>query len=253
MRNFEAIVSTIHGMIRFRTINGFEMIHNKPPTGPIAIMVENETSMKMSKKMQENNGLEEIIINSRYADQVVWIAVGLPYKLKDELTTLLKENVDIFMWDATIITGVPKQLVEHKINERPGSKPIQQKKRGQSKDIYKAINDEADKLVKAGIVQELLFPSWVANPVLVKKGDGKWRMCIDFTNPNKACPKDCYSLPSINEKIESLHGHKWKSFLDAYKGYHKIHMHNGDEEKRPFHTDRGAFCYIKIPFGQRNV
>lgn len=90
-------------------------------------------------------------------------------------------------------------------------------------------------------------------PGIGKKGDGQWTMFIDFTNLNKACPKDCYPLLSIDEKIESLHGHKWKSFLDAYKGYHQIHMHKGDEEKPFFHTDRGTFCYIKISFGLRNA
>lgn len=59
-------------------------------------------------------------------------------------------------------------------------------------------------------------------------------MGVDFTDFNKACPKGCYPLLSIDKKIESLHGHKWKSFLDAYKGYHQIHMHREDEEKLHF-------------------
>nr|KAJ0202518.1 hypothetical protein LSAT_V11C500266950 [Lactuca sativa] len=78
------------------------------------------------------------------------------------------------------------------------------RKKGQSIDMNKSINDELDKLEKAGILRESLFPSWVANPVLT---------CIDFTNLNKSYPKDFYSLPSIDEKIESLHGHKWIFFM----------------------------------------
>lgn len=78
-------------------------------------------------------------------------------------------------------------------------------------------------------------------------------MFIDFMNLKFACPKDCYPLPSINGKIDSLNGHKWKIFLDAYKGYRQIHIHDGDEEKTSFHTERGTFCYIKMSFRLRNA
>lgn len=71
------------------------------------------------------------------------------------------------------MTGVARQLIKHRLNEKTGSKPIRQKKRGRSKERNKAIDDEVEKLVKVGIVEESLFPSWVANPILVKKGNGK--------------------------------------------------------------------------------
>ncbi|GKA50036.1 reverse transcriptase domain-containing protein [Tanacetum coccineum] len=78
-------------------------------------------------------------------------------------------------------------------------------------------------------------------------------MCIDFKDLNKACPKDLYPLPKIDWKIESLMGFKYKCFLDAYKGYHKIQMTKKDEEKTTFHTDEGVFCYTKMPFGLKNA
>ena len=88
---------------------------------------------------------------------------------------------------------------------------------------------------------------------MVKKSYGTWRMCIDFTNLNKACPKDSYPLPEIERKIESLEGFKLKCFLDAYKGYHQIRMAKEDEEKTSFHTEQGTFCYVKMSFGLKNV
>ncbi|GKC63234.1 reverse transcriptase domain-containing protein [Tanacetum coccineum] len=97
------------------------------------------------------------------------------------------------------------------------------------------------------------YPTWVANPVLVKKADGSWRMCIDFKDLNKACPKDLYLLPKIDWKIESLMGFKYKCLLDAYKGYHQIHMSKKEEEKMAFHTDKGFFWYTKMPFGLKNM
>ena len=76
---------------------------------------------------------------------------------------------------------------------------------------------------------------------------------MDFTDLNKACPQDCYPLPEIDWKIESLCGYPFKCFLDAYKGYHQIQMAKEDEEKTAFHTSQGVYCYTKIPFGQKNA
>ncbi|GJT54976.1 hypothetical protein Tco_0990030 [Tanacetum coccineum] len=100
----------------------------------------------------------------------------------------------------------------------------------------------------AGILRKVKDQTWVANPVMVKKSDKGWRMCVDFTDINKACPKDCYPLSEIDWKVESLSGFWLKCFLDAYKGYHQIQMAE-DEEKTAFFTGEGTFCYRKMPFG----
>ncbi|GKE70532.1 reverse transcriptase domain-containing protein [Tanacetum coccineum] len=88
---------------------------------------------------------------------------------------------------------------------------------------------------------------------MVKKHDGTWRMCVDFKDLNNACPKDCYPLPEIDWKVESLCGYPFKCFLDAYKGYHQIKMAKEDEEKTAFITSQGIFCYSKMPFGLKNA
>lgn len=110
-----------------------------------------------------------------------------------------------------------------------------------------------DKLTKAGILRKVKYQTWVANPFMVKKSDGGWRMYVDFTNINKACPKDCYPLPEIDWKVESLSGFQLKCFLDAYKGYHQIQMAEGDEEKTTFFTVKVVFCCRKMPFGLKNA
>ncbi|GKF02877.1 reverse transcriptase domain-containing protein [Tanacetum coccineum] len=117
----------------------------------------------------------------------------------------------------------------------------------------KAIQVEVQKLVEAGIMREVYYHDWLSNPVMVKKHDGSWRMCVDFTNLNKACSQDCYPLPEIDWKVESLCGYPFKCFLDAYKGCHQIQMAESDEEKMAFHTSQGVYCYTKMPFGLKNV
>ncbi|GJY64268.1 reverse transcriptase domain-containing protein [Tanacetum coccineum] len=101
-------------------------------------------------------------------------------------------------------------------------------------------------------MKEVHYHSWLSNPIMVKKHDDSWRMCLDFKDLNKACPKDGYPLPEIDWKVESLCGFPFKCFLDAYKGYHQIKMAKEDEEKTSFITSQGVFCYSKMPFGLRN-
>ena len=166
---------------------------------------------------------------------------------------LLQRNLDIFAWEPKHMTGVPRAIAEHKLKIRQGYSPVRQKKRGQALERAKAILEEVHKLVDAGIMREVYYHDWLSNPVMVKKSDGSWRMCVDFTDLNKACPQDCYPLPEIDWKVESLCGYPFKCFLDAYKGYHQIQMVKEDEEKTAFHTSQGVYCYTKMPFGLKNA
>ncbi|GJT77802.1 hypothetical protein Tco_1044527 [Tanacetum coccineum] len=84
------------------------------------------------------------------------------------------------------------------------------KKRGQAPERAKAILEEVHKLMEAGIMREVYYHDCLSNPVMVKKSDGSWRMCVDFTDLNKACPQDCYPLPEIDWKVESLCGYPFK-------------------------------------------
>ncbi|GJU76349.1 reverse transcriptase domain-containing protein [Tanacetum coccineum] len=147
------------------------------------------------------------------------------------------------------MTGVPRHIAEHRLNVREGCSPIRQKKRGQALERNKALQEEVEKLVDAGIMKEVHYHNWLSNLVMVKKHDGSWRMCVDFKDLNKACPQDGYPLPEIDWKVESLCGYPFKCFLDAYKGYHQIKMAKEDEEKRAFITNQGIFCYSKMSFG----
>ena len=88
---------------------------------------------------------------------------------------------------------------------------------------------------------------------MVKKANGKWRMCVDFTNLNKACPKDSYPLPRIDQLVDSTTGHQLLSFMDAFSRYNQIKMDEVDQEKTSFITSQGLFCYKVMPFGLKNA
>ncbi|GKC26761.1 reverse transcriptase domain-containing protein [Tanacetum coccineum] len=241
-----------HGMLKFPVDGGIVTIR-----GTILIPAECATVITSSKEIPKEARVRhenfKVAIHLNFPDQEVAIGGTLSAYGQTGLCTLLKENLDIFAWQSSDMTGVPRSVAEHRLNIREGYSPVRQKKRGQAPDRAKAIQAEVQKLVGAGIMREVYYHDWLSNPVMVKKHDGSWRMCVDFTDLNKACPQDCYPLPEIDWKVESLCGYPFKCFLDAYKGYHQIQMAELDEEKTAFHTSQGVYCYTKMPFGLKNA
>nr|GEY38268.1 reverse transcriptase domain-containing protein [Tanacetum cinerariifolium] len=193
-----------------------------------------------------------VTLHPNFPDQEVVVGGSLSDRGRTELCSLLKKNLDIFAWQPSDMTGVPRSVAEHRLNIREGCPPVRQKKRGQAPEHSKAIQAEVQKLVEARIMIEVYYHDWLSNPIMVKKHDGSWRMCVDFTDLNKACPQDCYPLPKIDWKVESLCGYPFKCFLDAYKGYHQIQL-VADKEKTAFHIGQGVYCYTKMPFGLKNA
>lgn len=108
------------------------------------------------------------------------------------------------------------------------------------------IKGDVEKLLKAGHVEKVQFSEWLSNMVLVSKGSGKWRMCIDFHDLNKVCPKDHYPLPRINQLIGSMSGFELLSMMDAYQGYHQIRIFPGYVLKNNFVSTYGTFRYVRI-------
>jgi hypothetical protein len=117
----------------------------------------------------------------------------------------------------------------------------------------RAIGEGIHKLMDAGFIKEVFYPEWLANPMLVKKKGGKWRMCVDYTGLNKACLKVPYPLPRIDQIVDSTARCETLSFLDAYSGYHQIKMKESDQLATSFITPFGMYYYTTMPFGLRNA
>ena len=120
-------------------------------------------------------------------------------------------------------------------------------------DSQHVIREETQKLLNVGHIREIQYLEWLANVELVKKASGKWRMCVDFMDLNKACPKDSYLLPSIDALVDNASGCRLLSFLDAFSGYNQIRMHPRDECKTTFMTELSCYCYKVMPFGLKNA
>ena len=111
------------------------------------------------------------------------------------MVEFLKRNVDVFAWSAYEAPGVDLSFVCHHLNVNPSVTPRKQPLWRSSKDHSNAFKDEVMKLKQTGAIKETFYPEWLVNIVVVKKKNGKWRVCVDFTDLNKACPKDHFPLP----------------------------------------------------------
>ncbi|GJW47866.1 reverse transcriptase domain-containing protein [Tanacetum coccineum] len=223
LRKIKAVSSTTHEMIKFPVMGGTLTLRSSKiiPIECAMISGPEDQPPPVNKVKEERI---KVTINPEHPEQTIMIGSDLTEKTRSKLCNLLQRSLDIFTWTPTDMTGVPRQIAEHKLNVRKRCQLVRQKKRGQTTERNVAINDEVSKLVTAGIMREVHYHDWLSNPVMVKKSDNSWRMCVDFKDLNKACPKDGYPLPEIDWKVESLCGFPFKCFLDAYKGHHQIQM-----------------------------
>nr|GEY35887.1 hypothetical protein [Tanacetum cinerariifolium] len=127
-----------------------------------------------------------VALHPDFPDQEVVIGGSLSDKGRTELCSVLKKNLDIFAWQPSDMTGVPRSIAEHRLNIQEGYTPVRQKKKGQAPERARAIQAEVQKLVDARIIREVYYHDWLSNPVMIKKHDGSWRMCVDFTGLNRA-------------------------------------------------------------------
>ncbi len=136
------------------------------------------------------------------------------------MVRLLVENWDVFAWSVYEVPRVSPNLACHALNIIPNHKLVAQKRRKLAPERASIVLEEVERLLTAGAVREVQYPIWLSNMAVVKKKNGKWRMCVDFTDLNRACPKDSYPLPRIDQLVDSTSGHDRLSFLDAFQGYH---------------------------------
>ena len=196
--------------------------------------------------------LENVVIGDD-PEKFFQIRTQMPLLERAQLVDLLRRNVDVFAWDAYETPGVGPNFICHHLNINPSITPRRQPPQRPAKEHVEAVKNEVTKLKLAGAIKEIFYPQWLANTVVVKKKTGKWRMCVDFTNLNKACPKDPFPMPQIDQLVDATVGHPRMSFLDAFEGYHQIPLALDDQEKTAFVTPVENYHYKVMPFGLKNA
>uniref|UniRef100_A0A2N9G208 Reverse transcriptase domain-containing protein n=1 Tax=Fagus sylvatica TaxID=28930 RepID=A0A2N9G208_FAGSY len=261
LNRLRAVTSTYHLLLKFPTEHGIGEVRGDQVAARECYLAslgsggQNQTmSIEEQKVLVKPSGeLATIELEEGRPERTTKIGADLPPKIRESLVQFLKENKDVFAWSHEDMPGINPSVISHKLNVDPSLRPIKQKRRVFAPERNNAIMEEVDKLLAANFIREVFYPDWLANVVMVKKNTGKWRMCVDFTDLNKACPKDSFPLPRIDQLVDSTAGHKLLTFMDAFSGYNQIVMDEGDQEKTSFITSRGLFCYKVMPFGLKNA
>jgi hypothetical protein len=194
--------------------------------------------------VQPDCDTKRVLLDTLVLDQTIVIGSDLSADEEANLVQFLQKNKDVFAWSAKDLTGVDRNFIEHRLNIDPSVKPQKQKLRKMSDDKVIAVKSEVQRLLDATVIREVMYPKWLANTVPVKKKNGKWRMCIDFTDLNKATPKDNYPLPRMDQAVDSAANAAIMSLLDCFSGYHQCWMAKEDEEKTSFITPFGTFFFV---------
>jgi hypothetical protein len=186
-------------------------------------------------------------------DRVVTIGAHLNPEEEEKLIQFLNKNTDVFAWSAKDLQGVDRDIIEHTLETDEKVMPKKQKLWKMSEEKVKAVEAEVQRLQDAKVIREVKYPVWLANTVPVRKKNGKWRMCVDFIDLNKACKKDDFPLKRVDKIVDDAANSEMLSLLDMFSGYHQIRVRREDEEKTSFITTFGAFCFVRMPEGLKNA
>ncbi|GAU51986.1 hypothetical protein TSUD_417870, partial [Trifolium subterraneum] len=224
---------------------------------------------KKERKQEKKTGKDDLLIKENYRpipdgefelvplgeDPTKGVKIGadLPDLVKRQLKVCLRENAELFSWSAAEMPGIDPEVACHQLTIDLRASAVVQHRRKQSPEKAEAARKAVKDLLEANCIAEAQYTTWLSNVVLVKKSNGKWRMCVDYTDLNRVCPKDAYPLPNIDKLVDNSSGFKLLSFMDAYSGYNQIKMAEIDKKKTAFMTETGNYYYNVMPFGLKNA
>jgi len=230
-----------------------------------ADLVDNEDSLAFAAGFSDDgklgygftsaDDLEEVDIGPGDKPRPTFISKKLDPALREEMIALLKEYRDCFAWDYTEMPGLDRSIVEHRLPLKRGFQPFQQRARQMKAEVLEEVKKEVEKMLDAGFIRPCRYAEWISSVVLVQKKDGRWRVCVDFRDLNRATPKDEYPMPVAETLINAAAGHKMMSFMDGNACYNQIFMAPEDVNKTVFRVlgTVGLFEYLVMTFGLKNA
>jgi hypothetical protein len=211
------------------------------------------TDKKVKAQLQSNDGIKTVPLDPATPKQTVVISEDLTSQDEEKLISCLFRNKDVFAWSTLDLIGVSRTVIEHSLGIDPLVRPKKLWLHKMSDEKTEAAKAEVHRLLEANFIEPIAYPTWLANVVMVQKKSGKWRMCIDFTSLNKACPKDNFLLPRIDKIVDSTAGCEVVSLLDCFSVCHQIYMKEEDKASTSFITPFGTYCFIRMPEGLKNA
>ncbi|GAU33272.1 hypothetical protein TSUD_279460 [Trifolium subterraneum] len=267
-----AVASTAHLKMKYYTDKGTKPPPQQPPQNVSLVDLdsrhskqEHKEEKKLRKEKKESDAASkenlrpipdgdfELIPLGDDPSRNLKIGKEVPDLARKQLVGCLKDNADLFAWSASEMSGFDPDIACHQLTVDEGVSVVVQCRRRQSLEKMEAAEKAVKDLLEANFIYEAKYTTWLSNLVLAKKSNGKWRMCVDYTDLNRAYPKDPYPLPCIDRLVDNSSGFKLLSFLDAYSGYNQIPMAVADRTKMAFMTESGNYYYNVMPFGLKNA
>ena len=203
-----------------KTKRGVFMVVERPPIEDDRVGVSRAKSAWERRPEPVRN-----IVERQIGGRTFKLGKSLDQAEQDRVAGVIAQHLDAIAWSASDMPSIDPDFLCHRLTMNPKVRPVRQRRRKFNEERRLVIQEETKKLLNASHIREIQYPEWLANVVLVKKANRKWRMCMDFTDLNKACPKDSYPLPSIDALVDNASGCRILSFLDAFLGYNQIKMH----------------------------
>ena len=227
LNRLRAVTSTYHLLVKFPTehgvgeVRGDQIVARECYLASLGTEGENQTMTMEERKtlVEPSEELNAIVLDDEHPEKTTRIRVNLSTQTRKSIVHFLKNNKDVFAWSHEDMPDIDPSVISHKLNVNPCLRPIKQKRRVFAPGRNNAIMEEVDKLLTANFIRKVFYPNWLANVIMVKKANGKWRMCVDFIDLNKACPKDSFPLLRIDQLVDLTAGHKLLTFMDAFSSY----------------------------------
>ncbi|XP_075087569.1 uncharacterized protein LOC142169585 [Nicotiana tabacum] len=260
IHDMDVVPSTLHQVIKFPSKWGVQQIRGDQKASKSINSVK-QPSQKDTSASQKDAGTSEKDTVNQILIEIVSKQTDVDSRPDVIQEPEENENIKIMIEEleaVPLFEQWPDRIIHIGARLNPDRRdpsfiPVKQKKRKQGSFKNKVIDEEVQKLLKNDSIREVKYRNWLANTVVVPKKNSKWRVCVDYTDLNKACRKDSFPLSHIDQLIDATAGHELLSFLDAYSGYNQIKMDPLDEEKTSFITNRGTYYYKVMPFGLKIV
>eukprot|EP00253_Pinus_taeda_P024561 PITA_24561 len=186
-------------------------------------------------------------------ERTLKISSSLSPSQEKELCNLFNSHLDDFAWSYKEMKGVHPSVCTHHIYIKEDCKRVRQPQRRMNPALKDIVKEELQKLLDAGFIFPISDSEWVSPLVCVPKKNGKWRICVDYRELNKATKKDHFPLPFIDQVLDGPVGKKFFSFLDGVSGYNQIQISPEHQDKTTFTCPWGTFAYRVLPFGLCNA
>ena len=172
--------------------------------------------------------LDEVVLDVQQPDKTVRVGSDLSPDLRSQLICCLKQHADCVSWSHGDMVRISKDITTHRLNVDPSHPPLRQKRRKIGFNPNQVVDEEVKNLLATDKIREVAYLDWLANVVVIPKKNGKWRMCVDFTDLNKDCLKDSFPIPHIDVMADATAWYELLTFMDAYSGYNQILMDPDD-------------------------